>query len=462
MEQKISPKICKRNMKLFPLYRAISFDYLFFYTINFLFLTQIKNISPSNVVLEDAFYSLFIIIFQIPAVLTIELIGRKKCMVLGNLSNVIYILLVLLSDSLLDLIIAEIFASIAFSLKDVSDLSLLNESIPQASTKSRIFAKLTSKGLSGYFILNSISLMISGFIYTINGYLPIIISLCIVIFSFLISLAFIDPIPENNDENYNNNKNEKQNIDENNNNNNIDKEIQISKKEKIKETLKISINDLIISFKYIISSKRLRSLILFSSIMYGVITVLASYQVSLLEEIGLPAGIIGIVVAFLEITASISSKKQEKFHNKFKNKSLSILGVTVSLACILLGLSGYLGNNIYIISIIAIFALSIKYIIVGIYQILIDRYYRNFTNEDIDSKIFSAKSFFNSISSTILGIVASLLLNITNTKNSLIIIGFIFLVLFIITINYMKTRLGLNPNEYDSKELKFDDLQLNK
>ena len=226
--------------------------------------------------------------------------------------------------------------------------------------------------------------------------------------------------------------------------------------------MKISIDDLIISFKYIISSKRLRSLILFSSIMYGVITVLASYQVSLLEEIGLPAGIIGIVVAFLEITASISSKKQEKFHNKFKNKSLSILGVTVSLACILLGLSGYLGNNIYIISIIAIFALSIKYIIVGIYQILIDRYYRNFTNEDIDSKIFSAKSFFNSISSTILGIVASLLLNITNTKNSLIIIGFIFLVLFIITINYMKTRLGLNPNEYDSKELKFDDLQLNK
>ena len=220
MEQKISPKICKRNMKLFPLYRAISFDYLFFYTINFLFLTQIKNISPANVVLEDAFYSLFIIIFQIPAVLTIELIGRKKCMVLGNLSNVIYILLFLLSDSLLDLIIAEIFASIAFSLKDVSDLSLLNESIPQASTKSRIFAKLTSKGLSGYFILNSISLMISGFIYTINGYLPIIISLCIVIFSFLISLAFIDPIPENNDENYNNNKNEKQNIDENNNNNN--------------------------------------------------------------------------------------------------------------------------------------------------------------------------------------------------------------------------------------------------
>ena len=442
MEQKINPKICKRNMKLFPLYRAISFDYLFFYTINFLFLTQIKNISPSAVVLEDAFYSLFIIIFQIPAALLIDIIGRKKSMLLGNLSNVIYILLVLLSDSLFDLIIAEIFASIAFSLKDVSDLSLLNESIPQASTKSRIFAKLTSKGLSGYFILNSISLMISGFLYTINGYLPIIISLCIVILSFLISTAFIDPISEN--------------IKENND------KLKKSKKDNVKETFKTSIQDLINSFKYILSSKRLRSLILFSSIMYGVITVLASYQVSLLEEIGLPASVIGIIVAFLEITASISSKKQEQFHNKFRNKSLSVLGITVSLACILAGFSGYINNNIYIVSIIAIFALTVKYIVVGIYQILIDKYYRNFTNEDIDSKIFSAKSLFNSISSTILGIIASILIGITNTKNSIIIIGFIFLLLFIIAIKYMKSRLGLHPDEYDKNEIKFSNIKLNK
>ena len=442
MEQKINPKICKRNMKLFPLYRAISFDYLFFYTINFLFLTQIKNISPSAVVLEDAFYSLFIIIFQIPAALLIDIIGRKKSMLLGNLSNVVYILLVLLSDSLFDLIIAEIFASIAFSLKDVSDLSLLNESIPQASTKSRIFAKLTSKGLSGYFILNSISLMISGFLYTINGYLPIIISLCIVILSFLISTAFIDPISEN--------------IKENND------KLKKSKKDNVKETFKTSIQDLINSFKYILSSKRLRSLILFSSIMYGVITVLASYQVSLLEEIGLPASVIGIIVAFLEITASISSKKQEQFHNKFRNKSLSVLGITVSLACILAGFAGYINNNIYIVSIIAIFALTVKYIVVGIYQILIDKYYRNFTNEDIDSKIFSAKSLFNSISSTILGIIASILIGITNTKNSIIIIGFIFLLLFIIAIKYMKSRLGLHPDEYDKNEIKFSNIKLNK
>ena len=82
MTQKINPNICKRNMKLFPIYRALSIDFIFFYTINFLFLTQVKHISPSAVVVEDAFYSLFMIILQIPAAIGVDMIGRKKAMIL--------------------------------------------------------------------------------------------------------------------------------------------------------------------------------------------------------------------------------------------------------------------------------------------------------------------------------------------------------------------------------------------
>ena len=39
----------KRNMKLYPNYTKIACDYLFYYTIDFLFLTQIKYISASDV-----------------------------------------------------------------------------------------------------------------------------------------------------------------------------------------------------------------------------------------------------------------------------------------------------------------------------------------------------------------------------------------------------------------------------
>ena len=50
----------KINMRLFPIYKALSWDFLFYYTINFLFLTQIKNISASEVVLTSLKFCIFI------------------------------------------------------------------------------------------------------------------------------------------------------------------------------------------------------------------------------------------------------------------------------------------------------------------------------------------------------------------------------------------------------------------
>lgn len=317
MKQKISSEICKRNMKLFPLYTAISSDFLFFYTINFLFLTQIKNISASAVILEDSFYALFVVLLQIPSSLIVDLIGRKKGMMLGNFSNIIYMIIVILSKNLFHLITAEVFCAFAFSLKDVADLSLINESIPETTKKSTIFAKILTKGSSSYFVLNSISLIISGFLFMINGYLPIIISLTITILSFLLSCLFLEPLEEESSNNSSDENNKKLAI----------------------ENFKASIQDFISSFKFILFSKRLRSLILFSSIMSGLISILANMQVGILEEKNISSFAIGIIFAIFEIIASISLKKQEQFHNTFKNKSLSVLGFSISFSCILAGSS---------------------------------------------------------------------------------------------------------------------------
>lgn len=437
MKQKINPKICKRNMKLFPLYRALSLDFLFFYTTSFLFLTQIKHISPSAVVLEDSFYALFVIIFQIPAALAVDLLGKRKGMILGNLCNVIYITLILFSNNLFELIFAETFSALAFSLKDVSDLSLLNSSIPPTTKKSKIFAKITGKGISGYFVLNSISLIISGFLFTLNGYLPLITSLGIIILSFLLSMLFLEPVETKPEDEA--------------------KQFKKNKKKAIKD-LKNSLGNFKDSFKFILKSPRLRSLILFSSIMYSFICVLSSYQISLLEELNVSPSIIGIIFAILGILSASASRRQDKFHGKFRNKSLALLGFGASLSCLIAGLAGYISSNIYVVILIIILGFTLKHLVVGIYQVLIDKYYRNFTNHKIDSKIFSAKAFFNSIFTAIMGIFAALLLELTSTKNALIILGIIFLVLFNLAILYMRKRIGLKPSEYSKEELKFSDI----
>ena len=70
-------KMRKTNTKIFSTYKGLAWDYLFFYTIDFLFLTQIKGISAADVVLKSTFYSFFLILMQIPANIMIDFLGRK-------------------------------------------------------------------------------------------------------------------------------------------------------------------------------------------------------------------------------------------------------------------------------------------------------------------------------------------------------------------------------------------------
>lgn len=51
--QKIQDK--KTNTKLFPIYKMFSWDLLFYYSIIYLFLTQAKNFSASEVLLAEIF-----------------------------------------------------------------------------------------------------------------------------------------------------------------------------------------------------------------------------------------------------------------------------------------------------------------------------------------------------------------------------------------------------------------------
>ena len=52
-----------RNVKLFPIYKMISWDLLFFYSIIFLYLVQVKNLSAPQVLLAEALYNVAVILF---------------------------------------------------------------------------------------------------------------------------------------------------------------------------------------------------------------------------------------------------------------------------------------------------------------------------------------------------------------------------------------------------------------
>ncbi len=426
MVEKEKVQMRKRNMKLFPLYKMLSWDYIFFYTTNFLFLTQVKGINPADVVLIDSSYALFGIIMQVPATFIIEYLGRKRSMILANFLNCIYMLVVMFSTNLFNLITAELLSSLAFGIKETVDPALLNESIPPSRYKSKIFAKISQKGMANYYIINAIATVLAGFFYDMNPYIPIILSLIITILVTMISTGFIEP------------QNEK-------------------KKHKVQEFNQLKeIKD---SFKFILKSERLKALILFSAISGGVISLMATYEVSLLEDFDISAKYLCMVFAILGIISGILANKQEAFHEKYRNKSLCTLFAMIGGTILIAGLCGIIAKQYSVLVIGIVITYIIRYSCQGIYYPLTERYLRNFSNEKIDTKIFTAKNFLKSILSAVIGIMGSFLLDRMNISYCMLIVGILAILFTILMSRYMKSRVGLKPEEYAKEELQFDELE---
>lgn len=419
-------KMRKVNMRIFPTYKKLAWDYLFFYTIDFLFLTQIKGISAADVVLKSTFYAFFSIIMQIPANIIVEFLGRRNSIILGNILNCFYMVIVMLSRNLFDLIFAEFISAIAFSIKNIAEPSLLNESIPPSKYKGEIYSKISAKGAAGYYLFNAISKVLAGYLFTINGYLPVICSLVISIIVVILSIGFMEPIQ----------KKKKS----------ANKMLGTEQLKEIKE-----------GFIYVLKSERLKALILCASLIVSLLSILSNYHVSLLEELKISSVVIGIIAAIGSYISSYASKKQEIFHNKLRNKSLITIAMMLSISTIIAGIYGLKAEKYVILLGIIIITNLIFNFGQGMYYTIIDKYLRNFTNKEIDTKIFVAKNLFCNIVRVIAGLFASFLLDKMTTAYCMIIIGVIFTIAFILTKKYMSSRVELRPEEYSKEETKYDE-----
>lgn len=418
----------KTNMRIFPTYAKIAKDYLFYYTIDFLFLTQIKNISASDVVLLSSIQSLFGIFLQIPANIIVEFLGRRNSIILGNVLKCLYMTLFMMSGNLFDLIIAKFISSLAKSINHIAEPSLLNASIPPSKYKSDIFAKIMARGTSGYYLIGAISRIIAGLLFEVNGYLPPICSLTVLIIVTIMSIGYIEPV-----------KSKKTNKNE------------VSVKKQLK--------DIEEGFIYILKSERLKALIIAAALITSILNILLDYQTSLLKDVKIPASIIGILAAILSLSSAYASKKQNAFHNKFRNKSIMILAFMASITTIIAGLAGLRAEQITVLIIVIILAQAIARFAHGMFYTIIDRYFRNFTNKDIDTKVFAVKNLFVNLVSAIMGVLASFLLDKMKTAYCMIIVGTVFTILYILMGKYMKSRVGLKPEEYSKEERKYDELK---
>lgn len=425
--KKTNIKEKKNNARLYPIYKMFSWDLVFYYAISFIFLVQTKKLSIAQVMFTDALYPIFKMILQIPALTIIDKIGKKKSIVIGNFLLAIYLICLMLSTSVLYVALSYVIMAFAFAIKEVAESNLLYDSLTQRKGKG-MFAKIDELGARNYYYLDGITSMFTGVLFVVNGYLPIIVSLIFVVISIGLSTCF--------------------------------KEIYKINKEKSK-TLKTRIaeygEELSTTFKFIIQSKRLQSIMLFIVFFEGIIYISYTLREGLLTEMNVSDEWFAIIISTLTIISGLFVSLQNIIHTKLKNRALTFMSVFYVFTFIAIGLVCILINNWWLALGISLFIFATQYAIQGPYYTLITKYLKSFATPKMRTKIDSTFSLIKSLSRFSIAMLASFLLTKTTPKQSFLILGIGFLIIILFVLQWMKPRFGLKPEEYDEKDIKFKD-----
>lgn len=232
------------------------------------------------------------------------------------------------------------------------------------------------------------------------------------------------------------------------------KRMEKNKTTSFKDTFK----DLKQVFTFIFRSSRLKDLILFNAILTSTLAILTTLRSSILTDISLPEQYFGIIFAIAGIISGISSARSGWFHNKFKNRTLKVLGMSVCVSMILMGVPSILGFNFGLTLEVLLLLFIVQFVMKGPFYTLIKRYLNSFSTSSMRPKILAASDFVYSITRAIFSFVGSWLLGFTSTAYVCVILGCIFTILTTLLLDRMRHTVGLKPEQYPEKDIKFKEI----
>lgn len=413
----------KHNMKLYPFYEMIGYDVLFYMGIRVMFLSEVKGFNDAQIMLSTTLFALFQIVLQMPVTLIITKIGKRYGAIIGNVFTILWAVVLIFLNNFALLVLSQLLYSIGYAFKYMSEANLLSDSIPESSAQNKIYTNIDKRAFSRYCFLSAISTVIAGYAYNFNKFMPLILSLIFILMTTIISFNFVD----------------------------IEKKKQRRNKES--QEIKKYIKELRQGYRFVINSKRLRALLLFTGLIWGTITLVQTFELLLLQYLGVSAEIIGLIFAGLEMVKAVYSRKAVHFNNVFGNKSLlNILGC-YALVWILVGVIAQVEIGTIAKLTIIIFMLVLLAALNSIYQILAKKYFNNFTNAKILPSIYSIKSISDNLFRIITTLIGTLLLSFVNVEIAILITGILLVISAIIVNAYSNNKLGLEPEKYTQKDI---------
>lgn len=424
MDKRKEIKHKKKNVRLFPFYKMISWDLLFYYPILFLFLTQVKGFTASEVLFADTFYNLAITFWQIPTMWLIDKAGKRNSLIIGSILYTASIFFMIFMQSYRELLVIQFFYALGYAIKMMCETNLLYESLPSVVKRGKLFSKIDAKASSNFFYFDAISSVIAGFTFAINGYIPMVLCFITCLTSTILSFRFNHTTPQ-------------------------------EEKERIRAiSFKEYLGQLKEAFTFFKKSSRVKCLFIFNAVFMAVIIGIINLRSSMLKEMGVPEAWFGIIFAIVGMGAALFARYQDRIQKVLKNRTLTVLALPVTFSCILIGFIGK--DSFSRSSLVAIIILYfVQQCVRGPYMGLISRYLNNFTNKKIRSKISAFKNLTANLATALFTFICSILLRGTTTANTFIIVGCLSSIAMILILEYMKDKVGLKPEKYSKEDVKY-------
>ena len=423
-KRKRKKKARRINAKLYPIYKIFAWDLLCYYSIEYLFFTITKGLTPSTVLIVAAAYIISKVLLQIPAVIISEYLGKKKSIIIANTLVALHMVLVINAPNFWVIIVAQMLSGLGYDIKAICDGNLLYDSVATKGGDG-LYTKLETKGGSGYYVLDAGLSIMAGYLFVINNYVPMIICLVCVIISLILSFGFKDIYPVD--------KKKRKTIG------------------KFASEYKDNISD---SLKFIIRSRRIKAYILFASLFYALTSILHTYKFDLLTDIGVGAEQFAAIIASLSLIASVSVGFTKKVQKRFKNKTLKVISLTYILSWIVIGTLALRLTSSLIIPLILMLYVVIR-ICDSQWYILRGKYLKNFTKQNTRQKITFTFELITSIAGGLAALLGAWILEITDIRHAIVLVSLGGLALMIVVLDYMKTRFGLKPKQYRKEDIKF-------
>ncbi len=190
--EKVNYKKLNRSIKIYPIFYGLSSDLIFWIAINTLFLTTVKNLSASEINSIEAISTIAGIFFQFVLVKIVRRIGNLNSVKLGVVLLFLSVVFNTFSTKYIGFLVAELCYEIGFVFKSMDNVILIKNL--KYLNRSNEYIKYQTKGSFLYSLITLLISIVSGFMFNINPYIPMIICL-IVCFINIILTSYIYEVP---------------------------------------------------------------------------------------------------------------------------------------------------------------------------------------------------------------------------------------------------------------------------